>query len=161
MGRRLKESGGKTPEEEVWSLLPVASETGPKRRSDAALVRGQRTPFKRTFLIEWGGGHKQIPPCSQSGGPRKRRGNVLPEQAGREASAGGPPAQRWLTRTLACLCASASTASECWSPAGSLTSLLEERERGRWVRGTARSPGVSYRLAACTANSGCLTGCCP
>ena len=39
----------------------------------------------------------------------------------------GWSAQEWLTRTLACLCASASTARECWSPAGSLTSLLEKK----------------------------------
>jgi hypothetical protein len=36
--------------------------------------------------------------------------------------------QSWLTRTFACLCASASTASECWRPAGNLTSLLEKTE---------------------------------
>lgn len=41
------------------------------------------------------------------------------------------PAPCWLTRTRACLCASASTARECCSPAGSLTSLLKEKERGQ------------------------------
>lgn len=52
----------------------------------------------------------------------------------------GQPAQGWLTRTLACLCASASTASECCSPAGSLTSLLKDKARGgRQVCSTALS----------------------
>ena len=45
--------------------------------------------------------------------------------------AGGWHAQGWLTRTLACLCASASTANECCSPAGRRTSLLKEKVGGQ------------------------------
>ena len=45
--------------------------------------------------------------------------------------AGGWHAQGWLTRTLACLWASASTANECCSPAGRRTSLLKEKADGQ------------------------------
>lgn len=45
--------------------------------------------------------------------------------------AGGWHAQGWLTRTLACLWASASTANECCSPAGRRTSLLKEKAGGQ------------------------------
>lgn len=70
---------------------------------------------------------------------KERRGNLLHEEGFFWISgaplmllrcAGGWHAQGWLTRTLACLCASASTANECCSPAGRRTSLLKEKVGG-------------------------------
>lgn len=105
--------------------------------------------------VGWSGGHKpDSSQCLDEWEVRKKEEMLcmsrpfgLSGAPQRTASEGSRLAQCWLTRTRACLCASASTARECCSPAGSLTSLLKEKERGQvGLRHCSRQPELPYSL---------------